>query len=112
MKNLGYLQYFLSIEVAYSPRGYLNESIYNVADILERDRLTNNKIIDTLIKVNAMYFSSDGLPWTDPTLYRTIIGRLVYLIITRLNIAYIVHVVSQFIASPTTVHWAIVLRIL
>jgi hypothetical protein len=40
----------------------------------------------------------------DPTLYRTIVGSLVYLTITRPDIAYVVHVVSQFVASPTTVH--------
>jgi hypothetical protein len=37
---------------------------------------------------------------------------LVYLTITRPDIAYVVHVVSQFVASPTTVHLAVVLRIL
>jgi len=48
----------------------------------------------------------------DPTLYRTIVGSLVYLTITRPDIAYVVHIVSSFVASPTTVHWAAVLRIL
>ena len=48
----------------------------------------------------------------DPTLYCNIAGRLVYLTITRPDIAYAVHVVSQFVASPTTVHWTVVLRIL
>jgi len=68
--------------------------------------------MDTPIEVNARYSSSDGLPLIDPTLYRTIIGNLAYLTITFPNIAYVVHVVSQFVASPTTVHWAAVLRIL
>jgi len=49
---------------------------------------------------------------TDPTLYCTIVGSLVYLTISRPDITYVVHVVSQFVASPTTVHWAAVLRIL
>jgi hypothetical protein len=62
MKNLGYLWYFLGIEVAYSPRGYLLSQSKNVADILERARLTDNKTIETLIEVNAMYSSSDVLP--------------------------------------------------
>ena len=52
------------------------------------------------------------MPLSDPTLYRTIVGRLVYLTITRFDIAYVVHVVSQFVTSPTKVHWAVVLRIL
>jgi len=49
---------------------------------------------------------------TYPTLYRTIIGSLAYLTITRPYIAYVVHVVSQFVSSPTTVYWAAILHIL
>jgi len=112
MKDLDSLRYFLGIEVAYSHRGYLLSQSKYVADILERARLTDNKTINTLIEVNTRYSSSDGLPLTYPTLYCTIVGSLVYLTITRPDIAYAVHVVSQFVASPTTVHWAAVLCIL
>ncbi|KAJ9548119.1 hypothetical protein OSB04_020662 [Centaurea solstitialis] len=48
----------------------------------------------------------------DPSLYRTIVGSLVYLTVTRPDIAHAVHVVSQFVTAPTTVHWGAVLRIL
>jgi len=103
MKDLSYLQYFLGIEVAHSLRGYLLSQSKNVADIFEWTRLTNNKTIDTLIKVNAIYSFSDGLHLLDPILYRTIGGSLLNLIITHPNIAYVVHVISQFVASSITI---------
>ena len=112
MNDLGPLQYFLGIKVVYSPRGYfLSQSKY-VVDILKGARLTDNKTVDTPIAVNAKHSSSDGMPLSDPTLYHAIVRSLVYLTITHPDIAYVVHVVSQFVASPTTVHWVVILHIL
>jgi hypothetical protein len=45
----------MGIEVACSLRGYLLSQSKNIAGILERSRLTNNKTINTLIEVNAIY---------------------------------------------------------
>jgi hypothetical protein len=92
----------MGIEVAYSPRGYLLSQSKYVADILQRTRLTDNKTVDTTIEINARYSSSDGIPLTDPTLYRTIVGSLVYLTINCPDMH--VYVVSLFVASPTTIH--------
>ncbi|XP_057969602.1 uncharacterized mitochondrial protein AtMg00810-like [Malania oleifera] len=112
MKDLGPLHYFLGIEVAYSPKGYLFSQSKYIANILDRARLTDSRTIDTALEVNVRYTPTDGIPLPNPTLYRTIVGSLVYLIITRPNIAYIVHIVSQIVASPTSMHWSAVLRIL
>lgn len=44
--------------------------------------------------------------------YRCIVGRLIYLTITRLDLAYSVQVLSQFIHQPRQDHWDTVLWVL
>lgn len=41
----------------------------------------------------------------DPTLYRQLIGSLMYLVNTRLDICYAVNSLSQFMVEPKRVHW-------
>ena len=48
----------------------------------------------------------------DSTRYRSIVGALQYITLTRPGIAFSVNKVRQFLNAPTTVHWTTVKRIL
>jgi hypothetical protein len=48
----------------------------------------------------------------DPDTYCKLVGKLIYLTITRLDISYIVSIVSQFTTSPRVPHMNAVIRIL
>ena len=56
--------------------------------------------------------SFDGVPFNDSALYRELVGSLIYLTMTCSDIPYAVHIVSQFMAAPRTIHFTVVLRIL
>src|SRR6266508_4219754 len=56
--------------------------------------------------------TTDGVPFEDPTRYRHLVGSLVYLSITRPDISYAVHILSQFMSAPTSIHYGHRLRVL
>uniref|UniRef100_A0A2N9HTD6 Integrase catalytic domain-containing protein n=1 Tax=Fagus sylvatica TaxID=28930 RepID=A0A2N9HTD6_FAGSY len=112
MKDLGHLNYFLGLEITSSDDGfYLTQAKYT-SDLLSRAGLTDHKILDTPIEFNARLTPSSGELLPDPTLYRQLVGSLVYLTVTRPDISYAVHQVSQFMSAPRSTHYAAVLRIL
>ena len=61
---------------------------------------------------NVKLLPNQGQPYSDLGKYRSLVGKLNYLIITRPNMAFAVSVVSQFLNSPYDNHWDVVIRIL
>ena len=56
--------------------------------------------VDPIIKLN----DSDGEPLADPSLYRAIVGKLLYLTITKPDLSYAAHALSQFSHNPRNSH--------
>ncbi|XP_026384497.1 uncharacterized protein LOC113280067 [Papaver somniferum] len=112
VKYLGPLKYFLSIEVDKSPAGYLISQVKYVSDIISRSGLTDSKMVETPLEMNVKFSPTDGKYLPNPTLYCQLVGSFNYLTITRPDISYDVHVVSQFMDAPRTSHFVVVLRIL
>ncbi|KAD3642035.1 hypothetical protein E3N88_31259 [Mikania micrantha] len=111
IKDLGRLNYFLGLEVTYPDAGlFLSQTKY-AHEILERAALLDCKPVSTPLASNTS-FTSLGDPYNDSTHYRSLVGALQYLTITRPDISYAVNQVSQFLQAPTTRHYQSVKRIL
>jgi hypothetical protein len=50
--------------------------------------------------------ATDGVPLEDPTRHCHLVSSLVYLGITRPDISYAIHILSQFMSTPTSVHYS------
>ena len=83
-----------------------------VSDLLARSGITDSNTASTSLDPNTHVTPFDGVPLEDVNLYRQLVGSLIYLTVTCPDIAYVVHIVSQFMAAPRTIHFTIVLHIL
>ncbi|XP_065632262.1 uncharacterized mitochondrial protein AtMg00810-like [Quercus suber] len=91
MKDIGHLSYFLGLEITYSTDGlYISQAKY-AFELLSRAGLTDSMTVDTPVELNAHLTPSGGKPLSNPSLYRHLIGSLVYLTVTRPEISYAVH---------------------
>ncbi|CAM8988652.1 unnamed protein product [Rhodiola kirilowii] len=112
MNDLGHLHYFLGIEVSSTSEGFFISQEKYIRDLLDRACLTNQRTADTPMELNVHLRPTDGEPLEDPTRYRHLVGSLVYLGVTRPDISYPVHILSQFVSAPTQLHYSHLLRVL
>jgi len=104
MKDLGMMHYFLGLEVWQDSDGiFLNQGKYAV-EILKRFKMLDCKEMTTPMTTNLklLYDTSPGT--IDVTLYRQIIGSLMYLTNTRPDICFAVNTLSQFMVEPRHIH--------
>jgi Reverse transcriptase (RNA-dependent DNA polymerase) len=112
IKDLGQLNFFLGVEVHTDDRGLLLTQISYVQSILERAKMTGAKAAKTPMVVSPSLSKIEGACMNDSFLFRSIVGALQYVIITRPDITFVVNRVSQFMHNPSDIHWSMVKRIL
>ena len=62
-------------------------------------------VVSTPIALGEKLTKDDPSPHVDPTLYRSLVGNLMYLTKIRSYIMYDVSLISQFMQDPHVSHW-------
>ncbi|XP_020092817.1 uncharacterized protein LOC109713231 [Ananas comosus] len=112
MKDLGPLYYFLGIEVHRDSNGiFLSQSKYSI-DLLTRAYIDSAKACTSPVSSHKRLSLIVGDSLDDATFYRSIVGGLQYLSMTRPDLAFSVNQACQFMHAPTSEHLIAVKRIL
>jgi len=114
LKDLGNLHYFLGIQVKHVPDGLVTSQERYAAKILKRAGMSLCKPVDTPLSTTEKLSITEGksLGPDDSVRYRSIVGALRYLTLTRPDISFAVNKVCLFLHAPTLTHWSAIKRIL
>jgi len=104
MKDLGCLSYFLGLEVSHTAEDIFLCQKKCAQDLHKKTKMTHCRALKVLLTPNLKLLYNTGQLLDNPNRFRRIVGKLIYLSITRPDISFVVQSLSQFVSSPTDAH--------
>lgn len=112
IKDMGPVSYFLGLEIDRSNvRFFISQRKYVLDLLKEFGMMTSTPLrLPWDAPISLTPDKGDSLP--DPHCYQRLLGKLIYLTITRPDLSFPVHNLAQYIQRPTNVHMQAARRIL
>ncbi|GJV08302.1 retrovirus-related pol polyprotein from transposon TNT 1-94 [Tanacetum coccineum] len=111
MLMMGKMSFFLGLQISQSPRGiFINQSKYAYEIVKKYGMLTSDSVDTPMVEKSKLDEELQGNP-VDATLYRGMIGFLMYLTSSRPDLIYAVCLCARYQAKPTEKHLNAVKRI-
>ena len=104
MSMVGELNYFLGLQVKQRKDGIFISQEKYAKNLVKRFALNSKKHTSTPMSSSAKLSCDAAGVEVDPTLYRSMIGTLLYLIASRPDIAFSVGVCARFQVAPKESH--------
>ena len=112
VKDLGKLKYFLGMDVTRSKEGIVVSKRKYTLDLLNEVGMLGSKPTNVPIDFNHKTDMSTKGKKVEKKRYQKLVGKLIYLSHTRLDISFSIGVVSQFMHNPMEEHHDAIYQIL
>lgn len=111
MRHLGLMKHFLGLEVEHHPNGMVFSQANYAKFILEKAGMLNCKECTSPLFTKKVTPSTEN-KYYDPSFYKSLVGALQYITITRLDLNFAVNTVCQHMHEPMDSHFQAMKRIL
>jgi len=112
MTDLGRMRYFLGVEVLRNAHGIFIYQMNYAQEVLSWFGMKDCNAVKNLIVPRTKMSENDAGTKVDATLFKQVVGSLMYLTATRPDLMYGVSLINRFMANPTETHWFAAKRIL
>ena len=112
MSMLGELTSFLGLQVYQTDEGIFISQTKYIKDMLKKFKMEDSKPVSTHMVIGCNLIKDDESLEVDHTMFRSMIGSLIYVTATRLDVMQTVGLVAIFQSSPKETHVTTVKMIL
>jgi hypothetical protein len=112
MTDMGLLHFFLGIEINQDALSIKLSQAKYAQDILERFHMTDCKSAPTPFLSGVKLEDGEETPLVDNTLYRHLVGILLYLTHSIPDLSYVIGSVSRFMQELHELHWKVAKHII
>nr|GEU56685.1 retrovirus-related Pol polyprotein from transposon TNT 1-94 [Tanacetum cinerariifolium] len=112
MSDMGLISYFLGMEIKQLPNDvHISQRKY-ASDMLKKFKMFLCKPVTSPLVYKCKLSKDDGMRLANPTRFRRFFGSLLYLAISRQNLAFAASFLSRFMGKPSSSHLGAAKRVL
>ena len=97
---LGELSFLLGLQISYSNKGILISQTKYIKEMLKKFKMEDCRLVSTPMITGCKLSKDDESPEAKHTMYRSMIGILLYVTASRLDVMQFVGLVARFQSTP------------